>query len=618
MVKNTVLRLIIALVVMVCHVSPAFAAAEPNIVIESADEVYRISVDKSGRRMGKVRHESNTVYRALRSADNAVAMEYYNDKISIDKSTGGKAVYGSYFPDDVFYSDSKACLMSLPLKEAGSRAKATFVRTFNDPDMFCSVIVAGYYPVERATVTFIIPAALPQIRIECAGVEAGHVSRTEEDKGKERVVTFTFTDLPALVTAPRALSVNSRAPRLMVLGHYDDVQHLYTRLYEYVTRVPDPSPDTVAALAREVTAQCGSDAERIAAITRYVHDNIRYVAIEHGEYAYVPDPPSEVLRKRFGDCKGSAGLLRAMLRSVGVDARYVWVGSCDIPTEWTEAPYMASGNHMIAAAVTGDSLLYIDGTATHFLPGCLPGAIRGRQTIVEDSPNHCIIDRIPEDSPDDNSEYMEFDCFTLKENNSVIGRAVFEFTGYKHFLLHQICDKVSTDKYGDFWLAFIKGLRPDSKSQLEGLPCVTDSLTRVKAVVSHAGAWRTVGDEMYIDINPCPELRDMEFDLVRYAGLPCRLPSKISRKVVMKVSIPKGYEAAGPGEAFHVSNDWIDARLETRLTADTLAMERHMSLTIKSTCIPAAGIAGFNESLRTFARAMSSPVALRKKPIADN
>mgnify|MGYP002508109436 CR=1 FL=1 len=60
-------------------------------------------------------------------------------------------------------------------------------------------------------------------------------------------------------------------------------------------------------------------------ITAWVRQNIRYVAVEHGEYAYRPASPESVLSDKYGDCKGMAALIKDMLCHSGIDGRMVWI-----------------------------------------------------------------------------------------------------------------------------------------------------------------------------------------------------------------------------------------------------------------------------------------------------
>ena len=52
-------------------------------------------------------------------------------------------------------------------------------------------------------------------------------------------------------------------------------------------------------------------------------ENTRYVALEFGIHGYKPYRVSQVLSRRFGDCKDKASLLMVLLREVGVEAELV-------------------------------------------------------------------------------------------------------------------------------------------------------------------------------------------------------------------------------------------------------------------------------------------------------
>ena len=91
-----------------------------------------------------------------------------------------------------------------------------------------------------------------------------------------------------------------------------------------------------------------------------MQQNIRYVAFEAGEAAYRPDTPAEVMRKRYGDCKGMSLLLATLLNRAGIEARIAAVGTDVIPFRIAEAPSLAATNHMICIVPDGDSWLFLD------------------------------------------------------------------------------------------------------------------------------------------------------------------------------------------------------------------------------------------------------------------
>ena len=73
--------------------------------------------------------------------------------------------------------------------------------------------------------------------------------------------------------------------------------------------------------------------------------------LKAGILGHKPDTPAEVLRKRYGDCKGMAILLRTLLKAQGFDARLTDIGTVDIPYRMSEIATLASVNHMICSLI---------------------------------------------------------------------------------------------------------------------------------------------------------------------------------------------------------------------------------------------------------------------------
>jgi hypothetical protein len=79
----------------------------------------------------------------------------------------------------------------------------------------------------------------------------------------------------------------------------------------------------VAALTAAVTSTTG----KMAALGKFVQDDIRYVAIELGIGGWQPHAATDVYSHHFGDCKDKATLLSTMLKEIGVESYYVVVNT---------------------------------------------------------------------------------------------------------------------------------------------------------------------------------------------------------------------------------------------------------------------------------------------------
>ena len=136
----------------------------------------------------------------------------------------------------------------------------------------------------------------------------------------------------------------------------------WTQVSRWATDLHDPQaiPDqSVAAKARELTANSKTDFDRIKAIGHFVQ-NLQYISIDIGVgrgNGYRPHAASQVLAKAYGDCKDKANLMRAMLKSINITAYPVaiYLGDSDHVREEWASPYQF--NHCIIAIKVGDEII---------------------------------------------------------------------------------------------------------------------------------------------------------------------------------------------------------------------------------------------------------------------
>ena len=69
----------------------------------------------------------------------------------------------------------------------------------------------------------------------------------------------------------------------------------------------------------------GTPREKLEKAYHFVSKEIRYVGLEFGVHSYQPYPVKTVLKRRFGDCKDKARLMRDLLHNVGIKSHLVLV-----------------------------------------------------------------------------------------------------------------------------------------------------------------------------------------------------------------------------------------------------------------------------------------------------
>ncbi|MDE6703733.1 MAG: hypothetical protein K2K00_08670 [Muribaculaceae bacterium] len=366
-------------IISMLSVIAGFADRLPdNVVISDAAEEYTFEQTRYGL---VVKTVEKSKYEATRHSDKVVPHVFYNNVISLDKVSGGKPDRRNVNAPNVFHDDSYICYFPVELKEKGATAKTEFRRTFKDPAYFTRLSVLDMYPVNEKVLKFRLPAYLTNIEfIEKNFPQDCFVRDNEIHPDGSRTVTYTFTNLPASKTEKREPPMQACEPIIYVQGYFPDVDSLY-RYHKRLVDVDTVIPDVNALLAEILDGATERDA-KINRILDFVGKRIRYVAFEEGEAGYRPDNPAEVLRKRFGDCKGMALLLKTLLNRVGVEAYIGAVGTRSIPYKISEMPSLGATNHMICVVPDGDRHLFLDATNEYNSAGHISYSIQGKDVMM--------------------------------------------------------------------------------------------------------------------------------------------------------------------------------------------------------------------------------------------
>ncbi len=121
----------------------------------------------------------------------------------------------------------------------------------------------------------------------------------------------------------------------------------------------------IQELSDNLTARAEDNHDKIAAIYHWIQQNIRYISIKGSASSGVSGHPAQfTLEQGFGDCTDKANLFATMLRSQGIDADPVYVGTNnEIPLLDPEIPGYY-GNHCITEVFLADTNFYLDATGS--------------------------------------------------------------------------------------------------------------------------------------------------------------------------------------------------------------------------------------------------------------
>jgi hypothetical protein len=141
---------------------------------------------------------------------------------------------------------------------------------------------------------------------------------------------WTIHDLPGIEPEPMMPAIGALcarmeltyfAPAAPAVGSWDGVGHWYTTLTEG-RRSAGPE---ITEKVRQLTAGKTDFDGKLRALSTFVQNDVRYVAIEIGIGGFQPHSANDTFHARYGDCKDKATLLSSMLHEAGIQSDYVLI-----------------------------------------------------------------------------------------------------------------------------------------------------------------------------------------------------------------------------------------------------------------------------------------------------
>ena len=182
--------------------------------------------------------------------------------------------------------------------------------------------------------------------------------------GNDEVLTWTGRDLAPIAEDGETPDWYEAYPA-MQLSEYTSWGQV-VRWAEPLYALPDPIPESVRRQAEKLTAGARNPGEQAAALLQFVQQEIRYLGMELGTGSYRPNPPDQVLSRRFGDCKDKTMLFCAMGRAVGLTVYPALLHTTYGRHIEGWLPTPLAFDHVIAVlSLPGGKMLWTDPTLTY-------------------------------------------------------------------------------------------------------------------------------------------------------------------------------------------------------------------------------------------------------------
>jgi hypothetical protein len=255
----------------------------------------------------------------------------------------------------------------------------------------------------------------------------------------DETLTYSFwkRDLGPFRHEPMSVAFSDVTPKV-VMATVEDWQ-AKSRWFAEVNVDQFQANDAIRQQVRELTADAETDREKIAAITHWVANNIRYSGVSMGEgEGYTLHPGPMVWRNRAGVCKDKAGMAITMLRAAGFD---VWPAMTMAGSRVERIP-ADQFNHCVTAIRQDDGeFLMVDPTWVPFSRELWSSA-EGEQEYLVGTPEGEPLAEMPTFDPQDHRLTVVSEA-ELRPDGSLAGTLTVTGHGYsdqriRRQLLHSL------------------------------------------------------------------------------------------------------------------------------------------------------------------------------------
>lgn len=615
----TLTKLVCCLTSLFFSSSPSFSQTkDDNVVITYREEVYTFEASNGNL---VIRETTNSNYSCLQMRERVQVAEFYNDYISIDNFRvkglfSPKPQYQQYTPNGVFYSDSKVCFVTLGFDNKHKSAQISFNKTYKDPRYLTTIFLPHVFYTQQKKMVFHIPS---WVDVELMEYNFGeNITRTESIDPATHMRTYTYTILnqESLKSEPNMPGYGYIYPHILFQVKSATINGQKTTYFETIkdfyrwgldlTKDLKNDDEAIRAKAHEIVKDCTTDMQKIQNIFSWVQNNIRYIAFEHGISAFRPDAPSEVLHKRYGDCKGMTALLRALLKAEGFDARYAWIGTNELPYDF-KTPSIALFNHMICALFHQSDIYYLDATVGYVPIGTITHNTEGRPILIESKDENPVIRQIPEATPHMNTDSLYCE-YTLTGNQLSVRAERFLKGEAKQFILSAL-HSVPKDKSEEALQSYLsRGKQEDKISDLQLLHSTSqDTCTVVSYTMTKKSGVQQLGNEYYIEIEPWNDIFTTAIDTTKRVhdveqGYKYHNISRVA------LHIPEGYTHTHIPDNFSVRKDDYMFSISYQATENKIIYQRE--ITVFKNRLKRSDIDDWNADVRKLIRAYSEQIIL--------
>jgi hypothetical protein len=603
--------------------SHSLSKEDKNIVIDECTQTFTYKIKDKKVIVEEV---NETSYVCSQFKSSATISEFHSKNITLDnikiKSDGeySKPQHRLYFTDKVLNTDDKICYFDLYFAKKNETASVKIEKTYWDLHYFDLVYFTESFYTKKKTIQLIIPRWMKtEIISKNLGENITQTVTYNSSKDAD-IYTYQMLEAEAWTKEEHAPGNSYTYPYLLIINHsadskdfhadfFNSMQDLYDWSRQLVLSVENEE-NTIRTFAQEITVNASSEEEKIKIVYEWVQENIRYMADHAGIAGYKPEPPQDVLRNKYGDCKGMANLLKHLLCSLGFDARLAWIGTNHLAYSLS-VPTVSSINHVICALFFQNEVYYLDATAKYMAFKEYPETIQGQQTLIENG-EHYLLSAVPVKDPEQNTE-TEKAVFSI-ENQSLVGNVLLTFKGEsKNYFLYSVHATLK-EKLNDELMAYLSKQNTKyelSQLKMERMQAQEEEISLSYNVINKTGI-TGYEDKYFINPDFRQDFSDLAIDTAK-RKLDYWLPYKSNVIQECEINLPAGMKIESIPKDFLIEQENYTFQIQYIQSENKLIY--HKKLTVRNPKITKALFPQWNSDIEQLKNQYREQIVLQKNTL---
>lgn len=526
------------------------------------------------------------------------------------------------FSSSYFFHDGKKISFQYPGNDEGTIISLKYREKMNEPHFLSQKFFISHLPTVHSEYSVTFPSNV-DLKYKTFNTDSFPIEFTSTTNKDLTTYTWTIKNQDAFEYVDNAPNIKYFAPHVVlyigdmrlqdttisVLPNLDALYSWYNTLVREVNAEED---SVLKNITEKLTAGIESKDEKARAIFNWVQDNIKYVAFEDGMGGFIPRPAARVCRNRYGDCKDMASIITDMLKYANVEGSLTWIGSRDLPYDYTEIATPVVDNHMIASYRNEkDEVVFLDAVGSYTPYGYPTGFIQGKQALVRKTEDTYEIHRVPVITKEKNLSSEKL--ILSMEDTKLSGTGNLELLGYSKLdFVYPLISKNQEDKTTRLQEMLEKGSNKFKikEASFEGIDNRDTNLV-IKYNFTLEDYVKKAGQEFYVNFNLDRDFKNSKLDIEKRKNIAMEFDYKILDRNVVELELPNGAEVTYLPESSSYSDDLFGFSISYEVKNGKVVMTKEIYVDLL--LLNADKFESWNSMIKALNKAYKDVVVINKK-----